>query len=82
MAFDILTVNGVEYELICNYSFDEKMQNNNDPAIKLSLHIKRLSDNYIIPWGEFKGSYLSEKVAQYIKNTVNGQRTFYWKSEK
>jgi hypothetical protein len=79
MAFDILTINGEKYELRCNYSFEEKINNENAPAIKLGLYILRLRDKHVISWQEFRESYLSEKIADFIKNTINGQRTFYWK---
>ena len=78
MTHDTLTINKEKFKLVCNYSFEEKMNNSDDPAVKLSLYILRLNDNHRITWEEFKRSYLSEKVAQYIKNIVNGQRTFYW----
>jgi hypothetical protein len=77
----ILTINGKKYELGCNIAIDKKFVHSNNPAVHLELWLLREDGTYV-SWEEFKGTYLAEKVADYIRNTINGQRTIYWDYNK
>jgi len=39
------------------------------------------TDKCIIDWDNFRGSYLAEKLTDYVKNTLNGQRRVYWDND-
>lgn len=73
-----VTINDQVFKFRCDYSFPEKVVNEDCPGIKLSLMI--FKDGEQIKWEDFKNSYPAEKISQFIKNTINGQRTFHWKS--
>ena len=73
-----VTINGKKVQFQCKYAYAEKMINVDDPALKLSFRI--WIEGVEIKWKDFKGTYLAEKISNYIKNTINGQKTFYWKN--
>jgi hypothetical protein len=39
------------------------------------------TDKCFIYWNEFRGSYLAEKLNDYVKNTINGQRRVYYSND-
>jgi hypothetical protein len=75
---DSVTINSKKYYFRCVWSFDKKAQNDNNPSMQLIFNIWNDTDKVWIDWNTFKGSYLAEKLTDYIKNTINGQRTCYW----
>ena len=79
---DHLKINGKDYYFRCTWSFDKKAPNNDNPSIQLIFHIWNETDKCWIDWNKFKGSYLAEKFTNYVKNTLNGQRTCYWDTSK
>ena len=70
-------INNIKFEFRCNSCYEEKAKNQDCPALKIELMI--LKNGKQLTWEEFKGSYSAEKISNFIKNTINGQRTFYWK---
>lgn len=76
--YDSLAINSKKYYFRCVWCFDKKAQNDNKPSMQLVFNIWNDTDKVWIDWNEFKGSYLAEKLTDYVKNTLNGQRTAYW----
>ena len=79
----IIEVNGKMYE-ICAISASSQKTKYQDLGLSTTLRIViiNLTDNKIMSWKEIKGSYLQEKVEDWIKNCVNGQRSCYWDYSK
>ena len=75
---ETVTINDQKFQFRCDYSFPEKVKNEDCAGIKLGLMI--FKDGEQVKWSDFKNTYPAEKIAQFIKNTINGQKTFYWKS--
>lgn len=50
--------------------------------MQLVFNIFNDTDKEWIKWNDFKDSYLTEKLTDYVKNTLNGQRTAYWDNKK
>lgn len=76
---DTVTINGVSYFLRCDYARDEKVPGQAQLfGIKVGITVIRLSDNKILEWSEIKNTYIAEKITDYIENSINGQRSFYW----
>lgn len=71
-------INGIKYEFRCDFAFPEKRDNDNSPAIKIVLIV--LKNGELMEWKDFKDSYEGSKISEYIRNTINGQRSFYWNS--
>lgn len=76
--YDNLEINGNVYYFRCVWSFDKKAPNDSKPSMQLVFNIWNETKQEWIDWNEFKGSYLAEKLTDYIKNTLNGQRSLYW----
>ncbi len=77
LEFDHISINGKKHWFRCVWSFDKKSPNDDKPAIDLIFNIYKEGHGWI-NWREFKGSYLAEKFTDYVKNTLNGQRSIYW----
>lgn len=80
--FDNLAINSKKYYFRCVWSFDKKPQNDNKPSMQLVFNIWNDTDKEWIDWNNFKGSYLAEKFTDYVKNTLNGQRSCHWDNSK
>lgn len=82
---DCLVINDTNYFIRCNYAFEAKVPNSDYAGIHLEiLVLKQVSEDeaVVLEWKDFKGSYASEKIRDYIKNTINGQRAIYWDNAK
>jgi len=76
---EIIKINGVEYKIRVGYSFEEKVSRRNEfLGIKLGITVLDVKQNKVLMWEEIKKTYLSEKICDYVQNTINGQKTFYW----
>lgn len=69
-----VTINGILYEFRCTYIHIEKAIKKYCPAFKIELQI--FQDGEVLEWEDFKHSYAGEKIGEYIKNTINGKRSF------
>lgn len=49
--------------------------------MQLVFNIFNDTDKVWLDWDEFKGSYLAEKLTDYVKNTMNGQSRIYWENK-
>lgn len=67
-----IVVNGTQYSLSCDLSIPEKVINNNNPALKITLIIRNIDTNKELKWDDFKNTYLAEKVSDIIRNRING----------
>ncbi len=77
---DSITINDDQIQFRCNYATITKSRDNDMPSIQLDLFVYSNNNQAWLHHKDFKGSYLAEKVASYIKNTVNGQRAVYWEN--
>ena len=83
MKGDILTINNEKYHIKCVTCFQEKVPCVDDClGLKIGISVTRISDNTILEWKTIKGSYLAEKITDFVENTINGQRAVYWDWEK
>lgn len=76
--YDNLTINSKKYYFRCTFCFDKKAPNDNKPSMQLVFNIWNDTDKIWLDWNKFRDSYLAEKLTDYIKNTINGQRLVYW----
>ena len=76
--YDNLTINSNHYYFRCVWCFDKKCPNEDNPSMQLVFNIWNDTKKEWVDIKEFKGSYLAEKLTDYIKNTINGQRAVYW----
>lgn len=80
--YDSLTINSKKYYFRCVWCFDKKCPQDNKPSMQLVFNIFNDTDKIWIDWNDFRNSYLAEKLTDYIKNTINGQRVVYWENNK
>ena len=78
---DYLIINRKKYFFSCSYCVPRKANNDCMPALTVVLEIQDEYGNYL-EWEAFRGTYISEKISDYIKNTINGQRALYWDFSK
>lgn len=80
---EYIKVNGKKYNIAAAYAISQKTRNvNSGLDVTLRIVITNLTDNKIMEWKELKDSYLLEKIEDYIKNCINGQRSCYWDYSK
>ena len=79
---DSLTINSKKYYFRCVWCFHKKCPQDNKPSMQLVFNIFNDTDKIWIDWNDFRSSYLAEKLTDYIKNTINGQRLVYWENDK
>lgn len=80
--YDYLTVNNKKYYFRCDWCLSEKAKNSMFPSMKLSFAVWNDTDKCWLKWVDFKGTYLAEKMTDYVKNSINGQRVVYWDNSK
>ena len=80
--YDHLTISGNKLYFRCVWSFDKKAPNEDKPSIQLVFNIWNDTKKEWLNWEEFKGSYVAEKLTDYIQNTINGQRNVYWDNKE
>jgi len=79
-SMEILTINNIDYDIRVDYAYPEKVATMDYYlGLKIAVKVMRVSDKRVFTWKEIKGTYIAEKISDYVKNTINGQRTFYWK---
>ncbi len=78
---DHISINGKNYWFRCTWSNEKKAPNNTSPSMQLLFVIYKEGEGWL-NWDDFKGSYLAEKLTDYIKNSINGQRVIYWEANK
>jgi len=81
LEHDCIYINKIAYYFRCVWSYGRKSPNDDKPSIQLVFNIYKEGHGWI-NWDDFKGSYFAEKFTDYIKNSINGQRTVYWGNEK
>ena len=80
LEYDHLIINDIKYWFRCLWCMSKKAPNSIKPSMQLEFNIYK--DGYgWIDWDEYKGSYLAEKLTDYIQNTLNGQRAVYWNNK-
>ena len=79
----IIEVNGKKYKIHVSCVSSQKTKYQKIGLdVTLRIVVINLTDDKIMPWKEIKDSYLQEKVEDWIKNCVNGQRSCYWDYSK
>ena len=77
---DHIRINKKMYWFRCVWCFDKKAPYDNKPSMQLVFNIYKEGEGWI-DWENFKGSYLAEKLTDYVKNSLNGQRAVYWDND-
>lgn len=79
--WDKVDVNNKTYYFHCEYSIPKKVPNETKPGLLLELNVFNLTDNVFLSINDFK-SHSGKKICEYIKNTINGQRSICWDNNK
>ena len=79
--YDCLEISGTKVWFRCVWSFNKKTPNESKPSMQLVFNIYKDGVGWL-NWDDFKDSYLAEKLTDYIKNSINGQRAVYWNNDK
>ncbi|MGL4571730.1 MAG: hypothetical protein ACRCVJ_11775 [Clostridium sp.] len=75
----IFIINNKEYKVLAISNCDEKVIRCDDIlGVKIGLTVKDIETGTYLDWQELKGSYLAQKIGDYIENCFNGQDSFYW----
>lgn len=78
----ILKIGNKEYRVWVSYGITRKTKNEvYGMDTVLRTHIYNITDEEMMKWEEIKGTYLEEKVSDYIENSFNGQERIYWRSD-
>lgn len=78
----VLTINDKQFRVWVSYGITKKTRSEDyGMDTVLRTHVYNITDNKMLTWEEIKGSYLEEKVSDYIENSFNGQETIYWKCD-
>lgn len=78
-----LSIADTEYDVLAVASYPEKVRSENGYlGIKVALRVQVANTNNVLGWHEMKGTYLAEKLSDYVENCFNGQETFYWDNSK
>lgn len=78
-----IEVNGKKYTISAIYVASQKARNESlGLDVRLRIIVVNLADDKAMEWKEIKNTYLQEKVEDYIKNCINGQRSCYWDYSK
>jgi hypothetical protein len=79
MKGHVVTISKVKYKIYCDLAYQQKVVNDDEGlGIKLKINVVRLKDGKTLKWEELKNTYIGEKITDFVKNSVNGQATFYW----
>lgn len=79
--YDCLTINKKKYWFRADFVMGKKAPNIMFPAMILTFQLYEDGKGFLY-WDDFKGTYLAEKLTVYVKNTLNGQRSFYWNNDE
>ena len=78
----VLTISDKKYRVWVSYGITQKTRNETyglDTVLR--THIYNITDEKMLTWDEIKGTYIEEKVSDYIENSFNGQESIYWKHD-
>jgi len=76
---EIIKINDKQYHIQCVTCYQGKVPHKEfELGLKVGIEVRRMSDNKVLEWSDIKGSYLAEKITDFVENSINGQRTFYW----
>ena len=82
----IVTINDVKYFFRCEQVIASQFFNSDVYGIKLEVKVFELDkdENIVneLTHKRIKGTYIAQKIEQFIRNTINGQATFYWDWDK
>lgn len=82
----IVTINDVKYYFRCEHATTSQFFNSDVYGIKLEVKVFELDseENIVneLTHKRIKGTYIAEKLEQFIQNVINGQDTFYWDWDK
>lgn len=75
---DILTIGKEKYHIKAVSCYQEKVPlENNMLGLKVGIEVRKLSTNEVLKWENIRGTYLAEKITDFVYNTINGQRRLY-----
>lgn len=75
--YDYISVNKKRYYFKAEYVIQRKAINYDGFGLELAIKVYTKEDGFR-KWQDFKGTYVAEKICDYIENTINGQRAIYW----
>ena len=82
----IVTINDVKYYFRCESAMTSQFFNSDRFGIKLEVKVFELDkDGDIVDeltHKRIKETYIAEKIEDFIRNTINGQSSFYWDWDK
>ena len=78
----IVEIGNKKYYFRCDYSISSAIVGTTKYGIKLDVAVYELDEKEEIvkrmTHKELKGTYVAEKIEDFIQNAINGQPTFYW----
>lgn len=74
-----LTIGHKEYRVWCVYHTTGACKKG--MRVSLDTVIYNITDEKYMEWKDIKGTYLEEKVSDYIENSFNGQERIYWSND-
>lgn len=78
----VLNIGHKEYRVWVSFGMTQKTKYKDDGMdVVLRTHIYNITDNKMMLWKDIKGTYLEEKVSDYIENSFNGQESIYWSND-
>lgn len=77
-----LNIGNCKYRVWVSYGITQKTKNEDyGMDTVLRTHIYNITEDKMMKWAEIKGTYLEEKVSDYIENSFNGQESVYWRND-
>lgn len=78
----VLNIGHKQYRVWVSFGVTQKTRNEDyGMDTILRTHIYNITENKMMLWNEIKGTYLEEKVSDYIENSFNGQESIYWSND-
>lgn len=77
----VLNIGNKQYRVWCTNHLSSKWTNNDCMKVSLRVVIYNITEQKYMSWKDIKGSYLEEKVGDYIENSFNGQESIYWSND-
>lgn len=75
----VVKISEKEYRVWVSFGITRKTKNESyGMDTVLRTHIYNITEDKMMLWEDIKGTYLEEKVSDYIENSFNGQESIYW----
>ncbi|GAA0071737.1 hypothetical protein UT300003_32620 [Clostridium sardiniense] len=75
----VLNIGNKQYRVWVSFGATRKTRNEDyGMDTVLRTHIYNITESKMELWKDIQGTYLEEKVSDYIENSFNGQESIYW----